>query len=764
MKKSTIGLALLVLCASLGGGAWWWQQRGTADAVQYRSAKIERGRIASTVSASGAVSPVTQVSVGTQVSGQLKELFVDFNSEVRAGQLIAQIDPETFEYRVRQSQADVDAARAAVLTAQANVAAAQAAVSRTQLDVAEAQRTFERNASLVEKQFIAQSEADKAKALVGTTTEQVKSAQAQLAVAQAQTKSAQANVQQREAALAQAKIDLERTRILSPVNGIVIKRAVEKGQTVAASLQAPELFVIAQNLSDMQVDASIDEADVGRIRTGQKASFTVDAFPGQTFEGDVRQVRKAAQTVANVVTYVAVVAFQNTGGRLLPGMTANVRVTTDVRENVLKVPNAALRVRIAGVEPAGPGASAPSGTGPAPAGAASGVPAGTQGKAGGFSLFSPAYAQPSGSGGPGGGLAAMRERLVSELNLSADQQAKLDGIAQEMRPQFMQLRDMDDAERGAARDKIMADMRQKISAMLSPEQRQKYEQMRAASRGAAAGANTAPPATPQSAPAPGSAAAANTPPGKNATKNIANNVENTPASDQKRLKDGAAEAPSPALRMGSAGGAAAPAIAAAPSASTATPAQVGQAANAPGAAGGAGSASGAGPSGPGGGGPLAEFRNRLVSELQLTPDQQSKVEAIYSEARPRFMQLRDLPEEERGKARERILADLRARVGDVLTPEQKPKYQAMLAEAASRTSTRGRIYLLGADNKPVAYNVRLGITDGSSTELLVSPNSPNANLLVEGATVIIGTAPQPGSAPAGGARASGAPSGPRLPF
>jgi HlyD family secretion protein len=216
--------------------------------------------------------------------------------------------------------------------------------------------------------------------------------------------------------------------------------------------------------------------------------------------------------------------------------------------------------------------------------------------------------------------------------------------------------------------------------------------------------------------------------------------------------------------MGSAGGAAAPAIAAAPSASTATPAQVGQAANAPGAAGGAGSASGAGPSGPGGGGPLAEFRNRLVSELQLTPDQQSKVEAIYSEARPRFMQLRDLPEEERGKARERILADLRARVGDVLTPEQKPKYQAMLAEAASRTSTRGRIYLLGADNKPVAYNVRLGITDGSSTELLVSPNSPNANLLVEGATVIIGTAPQPGSAPAGGARASGAPSGPRLPF
>jgi hypothetical protein len=159
-------------------------------------------------------------------------------------------------------------------------------------------------------------------------------------VTEAQIKSAQAGVAQREAALAQARIDLARTRITSPVNGIVIKRAIEKGQTVAASLQSPELFVIAQNLQDMQVDASIDESDVGRIRTGQKATFTVDAFPGQTFEGTVRQVRKAAQNVANVVTYVAVVGFSNTGGRLLPGMTANVRVITDQRESVLKVPNA----------------------------------------------------------------------------------------------------------------------------------------------------------------------------------------------------------------------------------------------------------------------------------------------------------------------------------------------------------------------------------------------------------------------------------------
>ena len=351
MKKSysVVGALLVALVA---GAGWWWSERNGADAVQYRTAKIERGNLQATVSASGAVNPVTQVSVGTQVSGQIKDLYVDFNSEVKAGQLIAVIDPETFEYRVRSAQADVDAARAAVLSAQANASASRASVSRAQVDLMEAQRDLERKLSLVEKQFIAQSEADRARALVNTTGEGLKSAQAQTGVTEAQIKSAQANVGQREAALAQARIDLGRTKITSPVNGIVIKRAIEKGQTVAASLQAPELFVIAQNLRDMQVDASIDESDVGRIRTGQRATFTVDAFPGQTFEGEVRQVRKAAQNVANVVTYVAVIGFSNVGDRLLPGMTANVRVVTESRDSVLKLPNAALRVRIAGVEPA----------------------------------------------------------------------------------------------------------------------------------------------------------------------------------------------------------------------------------------------------------------------------------------------------------------------------------------------------------------------------------------------------------------------------
>jgi HlyD family secretion protein len=356
-KYGIAGIAVLALAA----GAWWWAQRGDASADTYRTATIERGSLQASVSASGTVNPVQQVSVGSQVSGQIKEIHVDFNSEVKAGQLIAEIDPQTFEYRVRSAQADLDAAEAAVAIAQANALSSRANVSRAQTELAEARRAHERNLSLVAQAFIAQSEADRTRAALESAQESLKAVQALLGVSEAQIQSAHANVQQRRAALAQAQVDLSRTRITSPVDGIVIKRTVERGQTVAASLQAPELFVIARNLSDMQVDTSIDEADVGRIRAGLKASFTVDAFPGRSFEGTVRQVRKAATNVSNVITYVAVVNFDNNDGRLLPGMTANVRVVTEQRENVLKVPNAALRVRIPGVEPA---ASAPADAAP----------------------------------------------------------------------------------------------------------------------------------------------------------------------------------------------------------------------------------------------------------------------------------------------------------------------------------------------------------------------------------------------------------------
>ena len=710
--------------ALAGGAAWWWTQRAKAENVSYRTAKIERGNLQATVSASGAVNPVTQVSVGTQVSGQIKELYVDFNSEVKAGQLIALIDPETFEYRVRSAQADLDSARAAVLTAQANIAASNAAVSRAKVDQIEAQRDWERQQSLVEKQFVAQNVADKARALVSSSSESVKATEAQLGVTQAQIKSAQANVAQRESALAQARIDLSRTKITSPVNGIVIKRAIEKGQTVAASLSSPELFVIAQNLSDMQVDASIDESDVGRIRTGQKASFTVDAYPGQTFEGEVRQVRKAAQNVANVVTYVAVVRFTNLGDKLLPGMTANVRLVTDLRENVLKIPNAALRVRVAGVEPAAQSASGPargaSGaamggtTGYAPVSAASGVAAAR------WSWMSEAAAQQGG----GGGFAAQRERLVTELGLSTEQQTQLDAIQAELRPQFVAMRDMPEGERAAAREKVTAQMRQKISAMLNPSQRSKYQEIvanAANARGAAGGSPAGSAAAPS-----GEAKSVGT--ASNATNSVAAPAIKQGATTQKPVQ----KMPWPAW-LAVAAGAAANVPAANAALLPSAPAAAGGAAPAPAAGAATAPSTGSGQ----GGGPLGEMRSRLLSDLQLSTDQIAKVDAIIADTRPKFGALRDLAPEERGKARDRITAEMRAKIGDILTPEQKTKYAVILAEAASRTSSRGRIYMLGVDGKPVAYNVRLGITDGTSTELMVAPNSPNADLFKEGAMVIV---------------------------
>jgi HlyD family secretion protein len=657
MKKSFIAIGLASV-AIVGAGAWWLMQSKT-DAPTYKTAKIERGNLQATVSASGAVNPVTQVSVGTQISGQIKELYADFNSEVKAGQLIALIDPETYEYRVRQAQADVDAAKAALLMQQAGL-------SKARVDADFAQRDALRKKQLVEKQFIAASDADSAAAVAASLFESVK-------VVEAQIKSAVATVAQREAALAQARIDLERTKITSPVRGIVIKRAIEKGQTVAASLQAPELFVIAQNLRDMQVDASIDESDVGRIKSGQRATFTVDAFPGQTFEGTVNQVRKAAQNVANVVTYVAVVGFANNDGRLLPGMTANVRVVTDMRENVLKIPNAALRVKIAGVEPVAP-ASSPS---QAPAGGASSTS---------FLLnwLPSAMAQ---QGGQGGGQSAQRERLISELALTTEQQAKLDVVFSEMRPKFMAMRDMSDPERGTAREKITAEMRGKISGFLTAEQKIKYAALQATPANISRG-------TPSTKP--------------------------SPSDLQAEASSNSSQAPLSAIK---------------PPAGGVAPAITGQ-------------------------GPLVDVRNRLVAELQMPQAQADKLDAIYAANRPKFMTLRDLPEAERTRARERISADIRAQIETILTPAQKPRYAQLVAEAASRqgANSRGRIYLQGSDGKPVAYNVRLGVTDGTSTELMVSPNSPNADKLIEGATVITGvSAAATGNAPK-------APSGPRLPF
>ncbi len=454
-KRSLVlwSLVVLTLAAAAGGWAYW---RSRADAPsEFRFAKAERGSLVAAVAATGTLNPVTSVQVGSQVSGQIKELYVDFNSVVKKDQVIARIDPEAFELQVRQATADLEAGRATVLTQMAAIGAQRAAVSKDEVNLADMKRDYDRKLTLFEKNFISAADRDKSMALFNGAQEQLKSANAQLGVAQAQIKNGEAVVQQREAQLAQAKVNLDRTMIRSPVNGIVIKRSVDAGQTVAASLQAPELFIIAQNLTEMEVGASIDEADVGRIRVGQKATFTVDAFPGRSFSGEVKQVRKAALTVQNVVTYTVVVGAANPDQVLLPGMTANVRIVTDERASTLKVPNAALRFRPAGVnEP-----SAGSGGGTAAPGAA--APA----------------------GGPGAAAQALRQRLVTELKLDADQQTKLEAIYAEARQKMAGLRDLPEAERARALERNRAEIRARITEILTAEQKPRYETIAAEQSG-----------------------------------------------------------------------------------------------------------------------------------------------------------------------------------------------------------------------------------------------------------------------------------------
>ncbi len=445
---------MLTLAALAAAAAWTWQ-RAQPAAPTYRTTKIERGNLAAAVSASGTVTPVTQVQISSQVSGQIKELFVDFNSPVKQGQLIANLDPETYDYRVRQSSADVEAARASVLTAQANVQSALAQVARAQVDVAEAQRDERRKRDLLAQNFISPAELDTTRARAQSALESLKVAQAQVDVARAQAQTAQAVVKQRDAQLQQARVDLQRTQIRSPVDGVVIKRSVEVGQTVAASLQAPELFVIARNLSDMQVEAAIDEADISRVRDGQRVDFTIDAFPGRNFEGAVKQVRKAAVQAQNVVSYTVVVGFANPGSLMLPGMTANVRIVTDSRSDVLKLPNAALRVRIAGVEPPRAASAAPAGAQDGPRGAQPAAP---------------------GAGGP---LAALRQRLIEGLGLSTEQQVQVDALFAAQRPRFAELRNLPEDERAKARERLLADLRMQIAAGLTPAQKQTYEAFQA---------------------------------------------------------------------------------------------------------------------------------------------------------------------------------------------------------------------------------------------------------------------------------------------
>jgi len=447
------GVPLLVLLVLAGAGYAAWRQFGPAsNAVAFRFAKIERGAITSVVSASGTLNAVTTVLVGSQISGQIKELKVDFNSVVKQGDLLARIDPETYEIRVRQAEADVEAARTSMLQKQSDAAAQRSQALRARITYDDAKRDLDRKQSLVEKGFISGAEVDKARFTEQGMSEAIRTADAQTKSAEAQIANAAAVVKQREAALAASRNDLAKTAITAPVDGIVISRQIDAGQTVAASLNTPTLFTIARDLREMQVEVAIDESDIGKLKAEQRVTFTVDAFAGNTFEGRVRQIRKAAQTVQNVVTYTVVVDTPNANLLLVPGMTANVRIIADNRDNVLKVPNAALRWR--------------------PAGAAAAKDAAT-----------PA----GGGGGPvgGGDAQARRLKLVTDLKLDASQQARLDEIFNELRGRMMELREVPEADRRVRGERIRADVRQKINSMLNDEQKKQYAEIVASETGRA---------------------------------------------------------------------------------------------------------------------------------------------------------------------------------------------------------------------------------------------------------------------------------------
>lgn len=407
---------LIVLLALAGGGAYYYRLRSTAAAKpKYETAAVTVGDVRSRITATGNVQAVTQITVGSQVSGIIQNLYVDFNSRVKKGQPLAQLDPSTIRAQVEQQTASVNnalgslsnaqanvgnqaanvrSAQAAVVSAQAKVAAArgqvanaraavttaEANLTKGQADLRLAQRNESRQAELRQKDLIATSELDTARTSTATAEASVEalrsqveaakagyqsalanlqSAQAeveaarmrvdaateQLNSARAQVQSATAQVQQAQANLRQAQVNLGYTTIRSPIDGIVLDVKVTVGQTVAAQFQAPDLFTLAENLKQIEVQVNVDEADIGQVHKGVPATFTVDAFPERRFRGSVTEVRQAPVTVQNVVTYVVIVTCRNEDELLKPGMTATVNIEVESREDVLLVPNAALRFR-----------------------------------------------------------------------------------------------------------------------------------------------------------------------------------------------------------------------------------------------------------------------------------------------------------------------------------------------------------------------------------------------------------------------------------
>lgn len=347
-----IALVVVLLAAA---GAWLVKGRGGKETTRYRTGALERGDLTATVSATGTVKPVVQVEVGSQVSGTLEKLGADYNSNVRAGQVLCRLEPSSFEARLAQ---------------------AEAAVARAEASLKDGNRQLTRARELVKSDYISQADVEAAEVLV----EQRK-----------------ADLKQAQASLRSAQVDLDHTVIRAPIDGVVISRSIDVGQTVAASLQAPKLFVIANDLKQMQVETRIDEADIGRVHVGLPVEFSVDAFPDVTFRGTVSQVRLEPVTDQNVVTYTTVIQTRNDDLQLRPGMTANVTVQVESRTGVLEVPNAALRFRPSG-GPGGPGAG---GAGMRGGAAAATPPSGAMGSGAVAHRGGPRHAGPGGAGAAG---------------------------------------------------------------------------------------------------------------------------------------------------------------------------------------------------------------------------------------------------------------------------------------------------------------------------------------------------------------------------
>lgn len=431
---------VVTLVAIMAAAAWLlWPK---AEAEPYRTGPVERGEIVRSVSASGTLQALVTVQVGSQLSGQVTDVLVDFNTPVKRGQLLAVVDPSTFQSRAAQTAADLAAQRATLQQQQAGLAQAQAEVDLQKV-------TYERSKALTEKGFLAQSALDQAEAAY-------KKAEAALGVSRAQISAQQARIGQSRAALNANELDVSRTRIVSPIDGVVVSRAVDPGQTVAASLQVSTLFQIAQDLSKLQVKILVDEADIGQVREGQNVTFSVDAFPDETFTGVVTQVRKQPETAANVVAYSVIAEADNRGGRLLPGMTANANIVIEQKRNVLKAPSAALRWRPADQA--------------APAGRQGQGGAGAQARRGG-----------QGQGQAGGFGARAEERLFETLKLDAGQKTRAEAIfaATRRKAQAAAADAADPQARRKATQAANTEAYEQLAPLLKPDQRARLAAFRA---------------------------------------------------------------------------------------------------------------------------------------------------------------------------------------------------------------------------------------------------------------------------------------------